>query len=544
MTGDNTLTALINSIRQQGEQTGHGQWVGPELDDIQATLQRRQPEVLLYGTYNAGKSTLVNALVGRHQAATADAPCTTAVAEIQRGEYLLIDTPGIDAPVEHEQISRDRLCKVDSVVFVLSAAGQFDETKTIDELAALLAAKVPVIAVFNHKSGGGDAVVGTLVSKELKLAMLKLRENLGKRVGAERAAALEVLLVNAKTAWTGVEKAKPELVAASGLHVLERAIRRHVLRAQQTGPELPALRNLRDLVANMGERVGERVASPAVAFQDEVHNRAIGERAEVLRDVEHEGNRLSARCHLRFAGALKKEEAARQEALRQAAEDEIGEFEQQLDKALRAAELRLGQGLAEIEARWSASTPQVAVAAESPRADLTRPAAAPFKVDMTKAATWANSPAGVKQIEKGLLALKKMKVPVFKGQSGKLLGKWAGRIGKGVGVGLPVAVAAWQWWQANKEHTKQVERANDAEGQLDEAARGAAQDFARTATAEARSLVLETFAPLLAELEESRRAAAVEDGAQAAAQLALSSLARRIAIRLADLELIVAPSGV
>ena len=63
-------------------------------------LQEEKPKVLVYGIYNAGKSTLVNVLCGKEVAEVGDRPTTAKTQPYDAGKYILMDTPGSDAPIE------------------------------------------------------------------------------------------------------------------------------------------------------------------------------------------------------------------------------------------------------------------------------------------------------------------------------------------------------------------------------------------------------------------------------------------------------------
>ena len=96
-------------------------WVASTaVSNFEIELAERQakpsPKVMVYGVYNAGKSTLINALAGKALARCDDIPTTDAVTAYSLGDIELLDTPGIDAPIEHEVISREQLEKSDVVV--------------------------------------------------------------------------------------------------------------------------------------------------------------------------------------------------------------------------------------------------------------------------------------------------------------------------------------------------------------------------------------------------------------------------------------------
>ena len=85
---------------------GQGEALGIHL---RVKSVQNQPRIMVYGYYNAGKSTLLNALMGEVKAEMADRPLTAKVDEYEWNGYTLLDTPGIDAPIEHEDIANSEL---------------------------------------------------------------------------------------------------------------------------------------------------------------------------------------------------------------------------------------------------------------------------------------------------------------------------------------------------------------------------------------------------------------------------------------------------
>ncbi len=72
------------------------------LDRLEALTEVGLPVVAVLGKYNHGKSTLLNALVGRPHFATADVRQTREVAALQSDGVEWLDTPGLDADVDGE----------------------------------------------------------------------------------------------------------------------------------------------------------------------------------------------------------------------------------------------------------------------------------------------------------------------------------------------------------------------------------------------------------------------------------------------------------
>ncbi len=91
------------------------------------------PKVAVYGKYNHGKSSLLNALVGEEKFKVADKRETVDVTEFEANGIVWIDTPGLDADVDGEDDRKahdavrskaDILCLVHSV-----DAGELDDSE-------------------------------------------------------------------------------------------------------------------------------------------------------------------------------------------------------------------------------------------------------------------------------------------------------------------------------------------------------------------------------------------------------------------------------
>ncbi|MEH6388489.1 MAG: GTPase [Pseudomonas profundi] len=193
--------------------------------EIAQRTKDQQPVVMVYGVYNAGKSTLINALLGEERAPAGDVPLTALVSSYQIGDVSILDTPGIDAPIEHEKVTREQLSRSDAVVFVLSSDGVLEEQSTYEELGKIFLAEKPVVVVINNKSALQPN------GQEYKALLNKFRTNLyayfdqDERVLADLVN-MQVYLVNAKAALKGKLEDKQELVDYSQLEGLTSAVQR------------------------------------------------------------------------------------------------------------------------------------------------------------------------------------------------------------------------------------------------------------------------------------------------------------------------------
>ena len=116
--------------------------------EIEQTLSRGNLQIVVFGTGSAGKTSLVNALIGRMAGKVGAAMGTTEVGETYslklKGlsrEILIIDTPGIleagVAGTKREQLARQLATEADLLLFVLDndlRQSEYDPLQTLAEI--------------------------------------------------------------------------------------------------------------------------------------------------------------------------------------------------------------------------------------------------------------------------------------------------------------------------------------------------------------------------------------------------------------------------
>lgn len=189
-----------------------------------------KPKVMVYGIYNSGKSTLINSLLREAKAEVAACPKTDAVTEYPHGNYILMDAPGVDAPIAHEKVTNAHLSKCHVILFVMSSKGGFESVENYKRLLELIEQNVPFIIVLNERSVGVRANMSAeekqdLLNRhqqEINAAKEKIIQNLVKISGDKKIInKYEVIALDAKKAWTAVEKDKPALYEKSNVNALE-----------------------------------------------------------------------------------------------------------------------------------------------------------------------------------------------------------------------------------------------------------------------------------------------------------------------------------
>lgn len=208
------------------------QQIKSDLDtQVHALLDIQKPKIMVYGIYNSGKSTLVNALCGKQVAAVADRPMTDTVTEYDQGRYILIDSPGVNAPIQHEIIADKHLTGCHAILFVISSKGMFEDRVNYEKLLNLLQKNIPFYIILNDRGFQTveDAEINAKTEQEHNRELAQIKEkiiqNLVKISGDQKIAdKYHVIELNAKRAWTGIRKEKPALLQKSNLTVLQRRL--------------------------------------------------------------------------------------------------------------------------------------------------------------------------------------------------------------------------------------------------------------------------------------------------------------------------------
>jgi len=126
--------------------------------------RKKLPRIALVGRRNVGKSTLMNALLGRNRAIVEDFPGLTRdvlEVEIRRNGYhfLLSDTPGLDMESETDldrnilKRARDYLDRVDGIILLMEPPGPEKFDHFLFELLRKNSIKTPLICAINKVDG-------------------------------------------------------------------------------------------------------------------------------------------------------------------------------------------------------------------------------------------------------------------------------------------------------------------------------------------------------------------------------------------------------
>lgn len=190
------------------------------------------PEIMFYGIYNAGKSSLLNAIMGQELARVADVPTTDTINYYTWQGYRLADTPGVNAPIEHQRVTQEHLRKSDVVIFVMSTNGGFEDAFNYNQMAQIINSGKQLIIVLNDKVGykpGNPEHDKIILEIKQKIAMNMLQTRIANSID-KIDNKYQVVLVHAARALRGRLEGSSEWERLSNIDELEKAILREIKR--------------------------------------------------------------------------------------------------------------------------------------------------------------------------------------------------------------------------------------------------------------------------------------------------------------------------
>ena len=188
-----------------------------EVNDTK--IRTVEPEIMVYGIYNAGKSSILNELMGDDKATVNDVPTTDSVTYYDFQGYKIADTPGVMAPIKHENVTQEHLQKADIVLFVMSTTGSNEKAENYQRMKSIADAGKKIIIVLNDKNGdmGKNDDTIQIIKQQVAVNMQKVGiENVEEKYC--------IVTVNALRARKGRVENKSALLAKSGIEELKNVI--------------------------------------------------------------------------------------------------------------------------------------------------------------------------------------------------------------------------------------------------------------------------------------------------------------------------------
>ncbi len=192
-----------------------------ERKEISQKLEEKNIKIMFYGIYNAGKSTLINTILSEDKAKIGDIPTTDTIDTYTWNDYLLLDTPGINAPIKHEKITKKQLNKSDLIVFVIRKDDE-DNASIYKELFKLLKKEKDIFLVFNYENLKKDTLgEGSVALSIERLNKIMLKESSKHNIDISLIKKINLIPINLKTALKGKLADKSKLIEHSNYNQFE-----------------------------------------------------------------------------------------------------------------------------------------------------------------------------------------------------------------------------------------------------------------------------------------------------------------------------------
>lgn len=484
--------------------------------------KRSKPDavIMVYGVYNAGKSTLINALLQSEAAPMGDIPLTDRVTSYRWGSYSILDTPGVDAPIDHENVTRTQMLKADAIIFVVDPLGIVEEAKTLNVLLDMLQERKQIFLVFNEKK---------TVTEDVFIHLKDQVRSQLQALAAERG--LDAVLkdipiskVNARMALQGYTGGKPALVDHSAFPAFTLRLQAFL---REVGPDEVYGRLKHALLAFTDVAKTElesRSQSELVRKYDKLLRSIDTERARLAQGMKRELGRQRANIHemskvyMRTSPDTCKEQI---EGLLRQAGDQVGEslqHELQLVVALVQQEIDAFQ--VELpQVGWQGGTVKAPVfdkaGVDVLAAQADGNAAGGVGIQVGDAITKVASMARPDHIVSGLKVVKDILPSLMKGIGIKTMEKIAANVVTKwipyVGVATTVGQGLYALFRGDPEEEllrqqhAQAQRAQErAVQQMEDFARELSEGFDSAMQAVVRKEIAEFFGALGAQVDEMR----------------------------------------
>ena len=249
------------------------------IENLNQKLKDFTPKFMLYGCYNSGKSTLINALLGEECAKTGDSPETDKVTPYQHGDYIIYDTPGLNAPIEHEEVTKKHYEKCELVIFVMSN-DNVDNEKAFKEIKTITDDKKPVLIVVNQKQEHNKEQ-----KQEVEKQFYKNLEKIGyTEQDAENKIA--VYTINALSALKGRVEHKQNLIESSGIIELESKIN-----------DLFKQSGVREVINVCNHNIKDFIDYVSKNIDNAFDNEALQEIADSITNISNQKRSASIECN-------------------------------------------------------------------------------------------------------------------------------------------------------------------------------------------------------------------------------------------------------
>ena len=402
--------------------------------ELNKTIENKTLQVMLYGAYNAGKSTLVNTLLGRYEAKENDIPTTDNIDIYNWNGFNLLDTPGVNAPIEHEDITQEQVKRSGVMLFVIREGDQ-DAKDIYERLFTMLKQDKKVFIVLNHQLTISDDKVRAVKKINQIISTLAPTYN----VSSEQIGEISIFPMNIRTAYNGRVKEHDKILEHSGYNGFINAFRQWVILQDEDKNHLDSLKNqinecwYKPVIEKLDKQVNAGESKELRALRDD-RLMLENEKCTIKTSATHFINQQVNQLKSDVSGLLSNSNS----------ELEIDTKLHQLFMPLTDnVEDWLGNELSDVSKKLTVSIDKKAKMSESCVSSSSFNDAV---VNGTKEFL-----SDQKNLKEALLVGRKLKFPGLKGRWGKTFDKWVGK----AGPVIQVAIFLYDLYKADSDQDKE-----------------------------------------------------------------------------------------
>jgi len=428
----NNLNESLSVIKKNSEQN-----VVSILSELEGKIESKTLQVMLYGAYNAGKSTLVNTLLGAEKAKVNDIPTTDSVDVYNWNGFHLLDTPGVAAPLKHEEATQEQIKRCGTMLFVIREGDQ-DAKKVYERLFAMLKQDKKVFVVLNHQ----------LVNSEDKVkAVKRINQIISSLAGEynvtnEQIGEISIFPMNVRTAFNGRIKEHDKLLEHSGYNDFISAFNQWVIVQDKEQSHLDTIKN----------QINDCWYKPVIDKLDKQVNTGESKELRALRDdrlmLENEKRSIktSATHYISQQVNILKSDVSGVLSNSKSGAEIDSKLQQTFMPLTENVEEWLGNELKGVSEKLTVSIDKNSKLSEqssslSSFGDTAYKGAKEYFTDQ-------------KNLKDALLLGRKLKIPGLKGKWGKTFDKWAGK----AAPAIQVVTFLYDLWKADSDQDKENEQ--------------------------------------------------------------------------------------
>lgn len=254
------------------------------MKDIQSLydikLKSLKPQVMVFGIYNAGKSSIINELLKADKAIVNDIPTTDKIDYYEWNGYEIADTPGVGAPIEHEEVTNEHLKKADVVLFVMSTTGSNEKAENYIRMKNIVDSGKKVIIILNDKNG--DLYNNDEILSAIKI---KVRQNMQKVNIEDVESKYCIIVVNASRARNARLRNKPGLYNKSNFTELERIILSELKNTSTFNIMENTVYEIEQNLNKLIEIINSNISDDDVKYLNNILNTLRQQKVEIRKDV-------------------------------------------------------------------------------------------------------------------------------------------------------------------------------------------------------------------------------------------------------------------